>query len=475
MTRRNWIAAGLLAGLALAVRLAVLRQLPLPELGGDALNYTRMANQLLTRHIYGYLGLRPDAYVTPGYPLFLAAIQWFAGGASASLAAVRVAQAMLGALTLLPFYLLARDVAGDRAAVWSGLMLVFYPSWVRAPAYLLTETLFTFVFGWYLWAQVRALLQLETVDAALPGDGLSSQVRRPRWAWPLAAGALLGLAVFVRPAVAPLLVLPWIYALIRGARRGRVTRAEAPSTLRVATAAAVVRAFVMSPAVRAFAVSAAGFVLVLLPWWIRNVVALHRLVLLATQTGNPLLGGMDPYGLWHGSLWAGVGPDTGHQLTKAVSILFWLLRHYPWLTLKWFTVGKFSLIFLSPWLGWELPTLSQVHYPVMILGWLGAMAALWSGLPCVGPAGGRTGADLLNAGRAVVASSNDRSSGEQFLSLALVTLTVIQLAFIPESRYAYPLVGILAVFGGIALTRIFAGGEADVPALAGRGTGVQRG
>ncbi|MHB9146760.1 MAG: glycosyltransferase family 39 protein [Symbiobacteriia bacterium] len=417
MSRRSWVTMGLLTLLALGVRLYILRLLPIPEVNGDALGYTRMATQLLTRHIYGFFGPKADAYVSPGYPLFLTAIQWLAGTGVASFTATRLAQVIIGALTIIPFYLLAVEVADERAGFWTALLLAFYPSWVRVPAYLLTETLFTFAFGWYLWAQVRALRL---------GRG---------WRWPFATGLLLGVAVLVRPAVAPLLLLPWLYPLLRGHTRD---------------------------AARAFAFATAGFALILLPWWIRNVVSLHRLVLLAAQAGNPILGGMDPYGHWHGHLWSDVvGQNTDRQMSRAIGLVFWLVRNYPWLTLKWFTVGKLNSIFMTPWLQWELPNLSLLHVPVLTLGWLGAFAVF---RPRRKPQGLGETADT--------GLSLDKRDLQQVLSLIVIALTLVQLAFIPESRYAYPLMGILSVFAALSLSRIFAGGEPDAAALAGRGSSL---
>jgi 4-amino-4-deoxy-L-arabinose transferase-like glycosyltransferase len=396
LPRRTWLWLGLLTGLALALRLLVLWRLPLPDLSGDAKNYIHMVEQLLSRGVYGYLSTEPNAYVTPGYPLFLTAVWWLVGG-EAGPAVVRALQVLLGALTVWPFFLLARQMAGERVAIITGVLLALYPSWVRAPAYLLTEVLFTFLFGWYLWVQVQSLAQWR------------------RWQWPLGTGVLLGLAVLVRPAVAPLVLLPWLYQFwLERDRR----------------------------IVRAALIAAGGFCLVLLPWWVRNVVVLDKVVFLATQTGNPLLAGMDPYGMFGGQLWAGTASDTSVQMQRAGEVFLWLLREHPWLTLKWFTVGKFGRMFLAPWLGWELPTLNLLHYPVAALGWLGALAALVRRHPL------------------------------QFLSLTLGALTAIHLAFIPESRYAYPMIGILAILASVAAVRVFSGGDLD--ALARSGTGIQR-
>lgn len=382
VSRKAILGLGAMVALALGLRLWLLGHMAPPPFTPDAANYSQMARQLLDRGVYGYLSETSNAYVTPGYPLFLAVIFGLGG----SEATVRIIQAVLGACTLIPLALLAREVAGDWGAVASGLMLALYPAWLRAPAYLLTEVLFTFQFSLYLWVQWRAV------------KGRAWE--RPLW--PLLSGLTLGLAVLTRPLLAPLLLLPWLWLMWR-------ERSLQPW--------------------RALAWAVGGFVLVLAPWWLRNLLVLHKLILFATQTGNPILGGMDPYGMWNGKLWEGVGPDTGDQMRRSGEIFLWLLREHPALTLKWFTLGKFSRIFLSPWLAWEFPTLVQLHNPVVILGWVGAVAGL------------------------------GRRQALQPLSLTLLFLTLIQLAFIPESRYAYPLIGLLAITGAFALVRIFGGGE----------------
>lgn len=371
--------------LALLLRLYLLGRMEPPPLSGDARNYVVMVEQLLETGVYGYMSTEPNAYVTPGYPLFLAAVFGLGG----SEAAVRVLQSALGAATLIPLALLAREVAGERCALLAALMLALHPSWLRAPAHLLTEVLFTFLFSLYLWVQWRALT--------------GGRWERP-WL-PLLSGVLLGLAVLVRPVVLPLLPLAWLYLMV--ARRS------------------------LRPW-RAALWAAAGLAAVMLPWWIRNAVTLGQLILTATQAGNPILGGMDPYNLWQGKLWAdlegGFTGETRGQLRKAAEIFVWLLRNHPWLTIKWFTFGKLESIFLHPWLGLEFGVVRLVHYPVVTLGWAGALASLRRGEP------------------------------GQFPSLVLVFLTLLQLAFIPESRYAYPLIGILAVTASLSLLRIFRGG-----------------
>jgi 4-amino-4-deoxy-L-arabinose transferase-like glycosyltransferase len=378
MSRKTaWCLAAIVL-LALALRLWLLGRMGPPAPSPDAENYAAMARQLLDRGVYGYMSEQPNAYVTPGYPLFLTAI-FALGGTEGT---VRIIQAVLGALTLVPLALIARDAAGDRAAVVTALILALYPAWLRAPAYLLTEVLFTFTFSLFLWVQVRA-------------------VARGTARWALLAGLTLGLAVLVRPVLAPLLPLPWLYRMWE-------ERSIHP----------------WRPALWALA----GFALAMLPWWVRNLAVLGKPILFATQTGNPILGGMDPYDLWQGKLWSGVGSDTGDQLRRAGEIFAWLLREHPWLTLRWFTVGKFSRIFLNPWLAWEFPTLVHLHSPVVTFGWAGALAGL-------------------------------RHRAVRPLSLVLILLTIIQLAFIPESRYAYPLIGLLAITGSLALVRIFSGGE----------------
>jgi 4-amino-4-deoxy-L-arabinose transferase-like glycosyltransferase len=123
---------------------------------------------------------------SPGYPVFLAAVLSLRD----SLTAVRVAQSVLGALTVLLIAALAHRLAGLRAAVGAAFVAALYPPLVWMPAEILSETLFMVV------SLSAALLLWHRFDALARSAGAT----RYGVDWPsLGIGGLMGLAVLVRP------------------------------------------------------------------------------------------------------------------------------------------------------------------------------------------------------------------------------------------------------------------------------------
>ena len=82
----------------------------------DELGYAEMARQLIARGVYGYYSTSPNAFTTPGYPLFvtgvfkLANLLGVSGGGE--FAALRAAQMLLGVLAVWLVFLLGRRVGG---------------------------------------------------------------------------------------------------------------------------------------------------------------------------------------------------------------------------------------------------------------------------------------------------------------------------------------------------------------------------
>lgn len=368
---------------ALALRLFFLHQVVQPPLFGDAKNYDAMVRRLLTTGVYSYWGGGPDAYVSPGYPLFLALIYkgFWTGGAS-PLMQVRIIQALLSVGSIGLTYLIVRRLHNRVAATLAALCSAVYVSMVWSPAAILTETLFVFLFLLYLYLFILGM-------------------QKDAWGWTGLSGIVFALAVLVRPASAPLLLLPLLYHFCVHKRKKIAWHMGAMLV---------------------------AFVLVMAPWWWRNVQTLGHLVLLATQSGNPLLAGTDPYFREGEKLFQHLqGVDQSQLAWQRIREGF---IHEPGLFLRWFTVGKWWYMFRQPW--YDIPHagfldgLIFLHLPVVILGWLGVVISFfWKEL--------------------------------RLLSLVLLIMTGIQLMFLPLTRYAFPMMPLLIMASAILIARLLTG------------------
>jgi len=200
--------------LAVALALRCLNAVFLPWQEGDLIvsdmkGYDRAAVALLrqeplpvhTVERYLYHPLGSDTYHPPGYYYFLAAIYGLFGH---SYLAVRIAQAVLGTVTCLLVYLLAREAFGATAGLIAGLAAAAYPPLIFYTGVLLTETLTTFL----LTAAALCALSFER----------SEHLRRQLSL--VLAGLLLGFAIITRSvflATVPLVLL-WLLTLAEGWR-----------------------------------------------------------------------------------------------------------------------------------------------------------------------------------------------------------------------------------------------------------------
>jgi 4-amino-4-deoxy-L-arabinose transferase-like glycosyltransferase len=245
MRVRNPTPLLVILGLALVVRLGVIVATPHFTPIFDAADFHRHATSIAGGHGYPapQLGLHgPTAFRTPGYPVALAVVQKLGGGWTAE----RVLGALLGVLTVLLIYVLARTLWGARVAVLAGAIAAIFPPLVVLNVSLLSEVLFLPL----MLAAVLAVLEYR-----------ESQSLR----WAAAAGVLCGLSALTRPNG---LVL--VLALAAGAwtLRPRFSRTG-----------------VLAPAVVVLAT-----VVTISPWVIRNAIEFHRFVGLGTGAGYALAG-----------------------------------------------------------------------------------------------------------------------------------------------------------------------------------------
>ncbi len=147
----------------------------------------------------------PEGIRTPGYPAFVAAIDWLSGE---SHAAIAWAQAALFAFTCLLVYRIARAATDERVAFASGLAVALYPPMPYYGALVLTETLTTMLVTAGVAVWIHAL-------------------RRTAMAAFVAGGVLFAAAALTRPSFQLLPLFMVVPALVAASDRRRWWRGSA--------------------------------------------------------------------------------------------------------------------------------------------------------------------------------------------------------------------------------------------------------
>jgi 4-amino-4-deoxy-L-arabinose transferase-like glycosyltransferase len=262
----------------------------------------------------------------------MAAIMAIFGTGTSGILAIKLAQALISAATVgLVFLLCVRLLKNRGAGLVAAALISFYPPMILYSRYLLTETLYFFFMVLYFIIQLHAL-------------------EKKKASYNIAAGAIFAISVLVRPMIVVLLPLPYIYMYI-------VNKDKSERRL-------LIKNFI-------FFISA--FVIVMLPWWIRNIIVLNQFIPLATQ-GNPFYAGIIRD---YNSL-----PMSDNEFVDGIRLLLSELFSRPIQTITWFTVGKLEIIFFAP--EYSLPSgtsylssLLPMHYYIVTLGSLGLLYGLF--------------------------------------------------------------------------------------------------
>jgi hypothetical protein len=262
---RRWLLTAAAAGFALRAAFGLLYWVDKP-LTHDEREYLGLARSLSDGRGFAHdesidVGTGQRFGRAPGYPVFLAAVgagrvTLPAGQAGDVPARVKLAQALVGALTVYLIGVVAWGAAGPRAAAMAAWLAAIYPPLVWIPAYALSEALYSAV------ALATALVVQRAFDAgphAHPGR--------------LAAGAgtLVAASILVRPAMLFFLPLAAGWFVLRGHLK---------------------QAVVMTAAV----------VAVLTPWTVRNAIVYDRFILVASEGGVTFWTGNHPLAIGEGDL-----------------------------------------------------------------------------------------------------------------------------------------------------------------------------
>jgi hypothetical protein len=282
--RRNF--SSVIAALAVGACLRFFFVLKYPAGSGDSVLYEQIATNWLHYHVYA---MNVDGAITPvdirvpGYPAFLAVIYWLSGktGPNARFW-VMSAQVVVDLLTCVVAACLAATLlalATGKVPRWRfflvGLWLTalcpFTANYVAVP---LTETVATFFTTLTIW--FLCLLLLRGRGAVLWVEGNSVNLRFKEECFAAFAGVSAGFGTLFRPET-PLLLITSCVVLACYFLRGGLWSGQWRQITRI------------------IAFMAAGCLLPLTPWTIRNAITLHEAQLLAPKNSN-LPGELVPFG-----------------------------------------------------------------------------------------------------------------------------------------------------------------------------------
>ena len=244
---RGWMWGGLVAAVALGVRLAYV----MPQthrLDRDPDSYGCVAAHLAAGRGFTLDGRNPTAYRPCLYPLLLAGLDRAGLGGSTPLAVVQI---LLGTATVVLVFIAVNAVGSRAGAVVAGVLAAVDPLLVHNTALRMTETLAALLLAAGVWTL-----------AQLP--------RRHTFPRGLLMGLVLGLAVLCRPSLGLLLLAILVVAA--------VCRSAAPA--------------LTGPVILGVVVGAAACEL---PWVARNWLRLGYPVLTTTHGGHTLHRGNNPF------------------------------------------------------------------------------------------------------------------------------------------------------------------------------------
>ena len=358
---------------------------PQMKLSPDAINYDIMVKQFLTKGFLAYRETSSNAYVVPGYPLFLSFIYSIFGySLDSPFTMVRVIQAFISSASILLVFFIGREVISNRVGLISAFFFAMYLPFIQSVTLILTEVLYTFFFLLYIFLQIKTLKSHNFILNVL-------------------SGILFALAVLIRPSIFPLFAFPYIYKFI-------VSKDK--------------------KVIKEFAFFTLAIILTMLPWWIRNYLTLGKVVILSTGSGNPLFAGTFPYLDYSNMKY--VPPQ--EQFKEGIRLIIQGFTTNTLLYLKWFTIGKFFYIFSKPWyFSTTFLTLVYLHHIIVVLGFIGVLFAI-------------------------------HSKQIRVLALFVVLLVLLQLMFIPEARYAYPIMPLLMVLSAYIIEYLFFNNNKKEPA-----------
>ena len=360
----------------------------------DDVKYIRSAQVLLNEGTLVYnSGNEPSAFIMPGFPIILAGFMAIFGQDGGGVIAFRIFQCMLQAGSLYLVYIIARYAFNSRIAMIACFLSALYIPDYFSSGVILSETIF------------RTLILLLVCM-------MISAVQTKRWTWYVWIGVLTAAAAYFKPHAslypAILLILWW------------KERYSWKDILRYTCLIGVV------------------YLILLSPWWIRNMVTFDRFILFTNSGGSPFLLGtrinyeLPPAGFF--DAYPQYDPETvfkgsdADAVAKGLDILKYGFTHEPLTYLYWYTVGKLEGLYLNAYY-WKpiWPITKELMYVIQ---------AILMGLAVLG----------------LILFKRAGKLGNQLpILLTIAYFTAIYIPFVAFSRYGYPNVVFLLMYASVAI------------------------
>jgi 4-amino-4-deoxy-L-arabinose transferase-like glycosyltransferase len=241
--KRTLIVLALIAVVGLGARAYVVAN-PVANPADDSHAYYALSKALYEEGSYGSPTFRDSSDWSPGAPLLYAASFYATGGAREGTA--RIVEALLGVAAILVVFLLGERLGGRRVGLLAALAVAVYPPFIHSTGELMSEP--------------PAILTLPAAVLAFLWSGEQERLR----AW-LLPGLLFGLTAMFRPE----------YLFVGGA-------------FVVLAAIQVGRDRGWRPGFAGGSLLALGLLLPIVPWTVRNIDVLDRVVPISTGSGKAL-------------------------------------------------------------------------------------------------------------------------------------------------------------------------------------------
>lgn len=371
----------------------------------DDVKYIQSAKVLLNEGTLVYnSGKEPSAFIMPGFVFILSGFMALFGQDGGGVIAFRLFQCLLQAGAIYFVFIIARYMFNSRIAFAASILSALYLPDYFSSGVILSESIFRVVI---------LLLVCVTITA----------VERKQWGLYAWIGVLVAAAAYFKPHAslypAVLLILWWV------------------------------NKYSWKEMLRFMSIIAAVYLVLLAPWWIRNLITFDQWITFTNSGGSPFLLGtrihyqLPPAGFFEAH--PQYDPETifkgsdGAAVAKGLDILRYGFTHEPLTYLHWYTLGKLQGLYIEAYYWrpiWSISKAAMVTIQVILVT-----------LSVIG-----------------MCFSRKLSAFKRQLPVVLTIMyfTAIYMPFVAFSRYGYPNMEFLLMYSSIpvvyavsALTSLF--------------------